>query len=283
MAKRTFLTKSQVAESKERAPRGAQESAAFSLWLGQALEANLSQLPHWKEAGPIALGSWARNELCPKSDIDLLLVGDEKKAAAFTAAALSEGLNLRCRIPEDINDWTRGVAPFDVLALLHGRPFSESAAKALQEQQVRIHAWAAEFKRSLRSAMSEERKSRGKRYDSVSNYLEPNIKYGPGGLRDLQQALYVWELDVKKFKDKMVFLHQLSASKSLLLAIRQQLHVLGGEELLTGPLQKPLAEAFGFENVKDFMRELQNHLSEVSFYADWAVEWAKSGKPPETT
>ena len=30
----------------------------------------------WKAALPIALGSWARDELCPRSDVDLLFVGD---------------------------------------------------------------------------------------------------------------------------------------------------------------------------------------------------------------
>ncbi|MDZ4081478.1 MAG: hypothetical protein U1E10_00960, partial [Bdellovibrionales bacterium] len=60
----------------------------------------------WIEALPIALGSWARRELTPKSDLDILFAGSEVAAAAITKAAMEAGLGIRSRIPEDRADWS---------------------------------------------------------------------------------------------------------------------------------------------------------------------------------
>jgi len=38
----------------------------FSDWLGQKLLENLESFSAWEGACPIALGSWARYELCPR-------------------------------------------------------------------------------------------------------------------------------------------------------------------------------------------------------------------------
>ena len=51
--------------------------AQFSRWMGEKLFESLTQVEDWELSEPIALGSWARDELSPRSDIDLLFVGEE--------------------------------------------------------------------------------------------------------------------------------------------------------------------------------------------------------------
>ena len=81
----------------------------------------------WQKAQPVALGSWARRELTPKSDLDLLFLGDAEAAAQITRHAQEAGLPIRSRIPESYDDLTVGVETFDVLALLTARGLTEQS------------------------------------------------------------------------------------------------------------------------------------------------------------
>jgi [protein-PII] uridylyltransferase len=252
----------------------------FSEWLEAKLVARLSHIPEWIEVGAVALGSWARGELSPRSDIDVLLIGDESKILSFVTKLTSEGVKLRYRVPEDIQDWTVGVEPFDVLAVLHGRALNECVAEALEHQKTMIRKRGSRFLRTLMRAMGEERRERSRRYDSITNYLEPNLKYGPGGLRDLQQALYVHELFIQKFQDQVSHnsIEVFSKYRQFFLTIRRRLHLMGGGDSVSAGDQKELALWFGYTEVKSFMRDIQVGLSRVSFYADWMVNRARASK-----
>ncbi|MEK7356379.1 MAG: HD domain-containing protein, partial [Bdellovibrionota bacterium] len=195
----------------------------------------------------------------------------------LVADAAKEGLKLRYRMPADLTDWTVGVEPFDVLALLRAIPLDEAARPRLEDQQRQLRARGAELKKTLIRAMVEERKSRAERFDSISNYLEPNLKYGPGGLRDLEQALALRDLDPDRFHgaDAMHAFDVLLYYKAFFLTVRQRLHFSeGGSEILSAPEQKPIADWFGFKSPRDFMKEIQKGVARVSFYADWAFEQA---------
>lgn len=292
MATRSFLNHDELSEAVERfrpieeAPQEgvgqinfSQLGREFSLWLGEVLERRLSVLPHWQQAMPVAIGSWARDELCPKSDIDLIFCGPEEDVLALVNEIHEQGLKLRYRVPEDMEDWTQGVGPFDVLAILHARAFDWDTGERLSQQQLLIRERGATFHKLLIQAMVEERKKRNQRYDSISNFLEPNIKYGPGGLRDLQQALYVYELFQEKFVDAHHAIQVLEHYKNFFLSVRQKLHLMGASEVLTATEQLELAQWFGFSDVKAFMREIQIGLSRVSFYAEWVVERARASRP----
>lgn len=259
------------------ADKALSESDNFSTWLGQYLEGKLKKIPGWQEALPIALGSWARGELAPHSDIDLLFVGEEAAVLKFVEQAQAQGLKIRYRMPEDPKDWTVNVKSFDVLALLDARAFDERSHKMLLEQQALIASKGKSFVQSLLKDMTVERKSRNERFDSISNYLEPNIKYGPGGLRDLTQAQYVFKLFEKRFKDSPWVFETLKQDKAFLLRLRQKLNLQASSDVLLSTEQIELAKWFGFENVQDFMREVQQRLSRVSFVADWVVAAAKAG------
>jgi [protein-PII] uridylyltransferase len=277
-----LLAASQKLTAPSRAPNGDETQSLpgpeFSLELQSRLLKRLSAHPSWVKSGPIALGSWSRNELSPKSDIDLLFTGDEAEVSKLVADFSKQGLKLRSRMPEDPNDWTVGVEPFDWLALINARPLADiTLAARLEEQKDRARA----RRKDILKAMVQERRSRNERYDSITNYLEPNLKYGSGGLRDLEQALALKELFPEKFTspDDQHAFDVLSYYKRFFLLVRQRLHLSeGAGDLLTAPEQAPLAKWFGYPRSRDFMKEIQKGVSRVSFYADWAFEVATASR-----
>lgn len=252
----------------------------FSLWLGDQLLAKLSQHSLWPKTEPFRLGSWARDELCPKSDIDMIFAGPEDVVQKFVGEMQSEGLRLRARVPQDLRDWTVGVEPFDVLALIGAKAFFSSGDALLQVQKERIRACGSHhWPERIRKAIESERSLRQSRHDSVANYLEPNIKYGPGGLRDLEQALALRDLFAKRFSADDLAWPVLWHHKNFWLALRQRLHLNGGNDVLTGPDQLEFANDWGFDDLQSFMRVFQAGVSEVDFYARWALERAKKAAP----
>lgn len=290
MAKRTFLTAEEiiVAAGEIRAPRIqefseeglsiSRTSKEFSLWLGDQLQKKFEQLDGWEDAEPVALGSWARDELCPSSDIDLIFCGKNSAVKKLVDQIHEAGFRLRYRVPQNLSDWTVGVEPFDVLAILQARAFHWKTVEKLVQQQAKIEEKGLAFKTQLMKAMKAERRERFERYNSISNFLEPNIKYGPGGLRDLQQALYVSQLYPDRFVEAERALKIIDEYKVLFLSIRQKLHLIGGAEVLTANEQLELADWMGFADHLTFMKTLQTGLARVSFYADWMVAQVTESK-----
>ncbi|WP_413570659.1 HD domain-containing protein [Bdellovibrio sp. HCB117] len=250
----------------------------FSGWLSARLEELFKSSPEWEKCHPIILGSWARGELSPKSDIDVLFCGDEEKVKLFVDKANEQGLKLRYRMPHNPSDWTENVEAFDILALLKARPWTPEGAQKLFEQQKKIWSKKNYYRRILLKAVKEERKNRAKRFDSITNYLEPNIKFGPGGLRDLEQGLQIYELFAEKFTHPGHALNVLHYYRNYFLNIRQKLHLEGHGDILSNAVQFDLAKWMGFKTHKDFMRDLQRGLSRVHFYSDWIVEVAESSE-----
>ncbi|HWU43719.1 MAG TPA: nucleotidyltransferase domain-containing protein, partial [Bdellovibrio sp.] len=253
-------------------------SESFSRWLATKLEDTLKAFPEWREIHPIMLGSWARGELSPQSDIDLLFCGDEKKVQIFVDKVQEAGLKLRYRMPHNSQDWTENVEAFDILALLKARPLTPEGAQKLFEQQKKIWAKKKYFRRILLKAVQEERKKREERFDSITNYLEMNIKYGPGGLRDLEQGLQIYELFAEKFVNPGHALNVLNYYRNYFLCLRQKLHLEGHGDVLSSSSQFDMAQWMGFKTHKDFMRSLQRGLSRVHFYSDWIVAVAESSE-----
>lgn len=261
-------------------PAQADRGLEFSDWLESRLLARLSESKEWPEVGAIALGSWARRELCPCSDIDLLLIGSESQVLSFVAKQAAEGLRLRYRMPLNQEDWTEGVEAFDVLGILHARALDHKAEHLLKLQQEKIKKRGSAYLRSLVKSMYEERNSRHSRYDSISNYLEPNLKYGPGGLRDLQQAYYLFDLFPQKFRDELSehSLEIFEKYRQFLLTLRRRLHLMGSGDSVIAAYQQELASWFGYSDVKNFMRNIQLALGRVNFYADWMMERVRASQ-----
>jgi [protein-PII] uridylyltransferase len=162
--------------------------------------------------------------------------------------------------------------------LLKARPTTPASARKLYDQQKKIWNRKKQFRQVLLKAVKEERKSRAGRYDSITNYLEPNIKYGPGGLRDLEQGLQIYELFAEKFTNPGHALNVLNYYRHYFLSLRHKLHLEGHGDILSSAAQFDIGQWMGFKSHKDFMRSLQRGLSRVHFYSDWIVEVAEASE-----
>ena len=290
LAFRTFLTEEELQEAQKVLKpsvfrptqavklRRSPEANSFSLWLGDRLLEKLTTLPEWTTSQPVALGSWARFEICPRSDIDMLFCGAEEDVAKLVATLNERGLKIRQRIPSDLANWTLGVDDYDIISLLGARAFHEEVQEKLMHQQQWVRSYIKTWRKKWLTVIHSERKVRNHRYDSISNYLEPNIKYGKGGLRDLQQALFIFEMFPEKFADRNDVKILLQHHKAFLLNLRQYMHLQGLDEIIVATEQKTMSEWMGFTSTKDFMKEVQWCLSEVSFYTDWVFERAKTSE-----
>ncbi|WP_413287439.1 HD domain-containing protein [Bdellovibrio sp. HCB337] len=250
----------------------------FASWLSSQLEEKLKAFPGFIECEPVILGSWSRGELCPISDIDILFCGPEGKVKDLTDRFHQAGLKVRYRVPKNPEDWTEGVESFDILSLWKAKPLSSEAASKLLLQQKRLWENKKQLRQSLIKDLLSERKQRASRYNSISNYLEPNLKYGPGGLRDIEQALQVYDLFSDKFQNPGHALSVLNYHKAYLLTLRQKLHLMGCGEVLVNTAQFDLAKFFNFKTHKDFMRDLERGLSRSHFYVNWIFQVASSSQ-----
>jgi len=237
--------------------------------LEEELLKKLNSFDGFRESHPVALGSLARQEFCLQSDIDLLCFGPEESVRVFSRSAQEAGLKVRLRYPENLEDWTLGVNPFDVLALTQARAlFLEDQAQVqVQRDQIfqRNTFWAREILKGIRL----EKKGRRERYDSVANYLQPNIKFGPGGLRDIEQILsYLGFFKLEIFLEFPESIHGLKNYKQFLLNLRQVAHMLGVGDTLSAQVQPIMAEVLGFKDLRKFTSKIQASLNEASFLAD---------------
>ena len=211
-----------------------------------------------------AVGGYGRGELYPQSDVDLLVLADEAAQGAH-ADALARLFALLWDAGLPVGHAVRSLAQcmqaatddITVLtALLEARPLVADAgmAAALQAAIAPALAWAPG---DYFIAKREELRQRHARFGDTSDNLEPNLKEGPGGLRDLQTLRWM-AMRVAGTRDleALVELGQLGAEefatldreRRLLSRLRFGLHLVARkrEERLRFDHQKTLAERLGY-------------------------------------
>ncbi len=138
-----------------------------------------------------AVGGYGRGELFPRSDIDLLVFGGPPAQLAHEAAlarlfallwdcglAVSHAVRSASQCREAATDQTV------LTALIEARPIlaDDAARRALREAIDDRELWPA---RAFFLAKLEELRNRHQRFGDTADNLEPDLKDGPGGLRDL--------------------------------------------------------------------------------------------------
>ncbi|MFE8598487.1 [protein-PII] uridylyltransferase [Archangium violaceum] len=228
----------------------------------------------------VALGSYGRRELSPHSDLDLLLLrgpGVSEEATAPLARVfptllwdLKRAVGWSARGPEECaraadSDHTIRTALLDSRFVTGDadvfRHLSEDVLPELLTH--RADAYIQDKVQELRA--------RRERFGDSVFLLEPNLKQGNGGLRDLETALWIARV---RFRTRGLtgLLQQsilpgsqvarLKAARDFLLRIRHQLHFLRGrkEDRLTFDLQEEVARFLGYQQgpvlpVEAFMRD----------------------------
>src|SRR5690606_39071928 len=138
-----------------------------------------------------AVGGYGRGELFPYSDIDLLVLAAEAEQharrdalARFFALLWDIGLEASHAVRSPGQCTQAAADPTVLTALLESRPLvagiadRSALAAAISPERV----WPA---RDYFLAKAEEQRQRHERFGDTSDNLEPNLKDGPGGLRDL--------------------------------------------------------------------------------------------------
>jgi [protein-PII] uridylyltransferase len=217
----------------------------------------------------LATGGYGRYELSPGSDIDITFVPSEEGSPGLDEVArrmyhllmdlITIGADLKVGYAYRLIDDCDGLEHPTQTALLDARPIAGSVALA--------HRFADALMDHLRPAAfayhkAEERKENWLKYGETVFCVEPNLKEGPGGLRDLQAAGWIararygirnaalWpELrGLGLISDRE--LTETFAAKEFLLKVRHRLHQLSGRQndTLSADRQEELAPLLGFES-----------------------------------
>ncbi len=139
-----------------------------------------------------AIGGYGRGELFPQSDIDVLVLADDAlqqahrdALARFLALLWDAGLQASQAV-RSLAQCTEAAADQTVLtAMLESRVLAADAAAsdALRVAVAPEKVWPA---RDYFEAKRAEQAQRHARFGDTADNLEPNLKDGPGGLRDIQ-------------------------------------------------------------------------------------------------
>lgn len=219
-----------------------------------------------------AVGGYGRRELSPQSDIDVLLITTRRTDVSSMAEALwypvwDEGLKLGHAVRtvsealdlagEDLDTAT------SMLALRHvaGDPAlsHDLAERALALWRKQADRWLGELSESVRS--------RHRRAGDAAFLLEPDLKDGRGGLRDVHAIHWAQAArPVMLSGDDAA----LSDAYAVLLDARVELHRRTGRrgDVLLLQEQDAVAEALGFANTDTYMRQLSAAARTVAWRSD---------------
>lgn len=222
---------------------------------------------------PIILGSLARDELCPQSDLDFVFLGAEEKVKIWMQWAQEKGLKVRARVPIDKNDLSVGVETWDFLSLIDGKAFTKSAKEILHSEQKKILKSKKTQKKIWLKKIHKDREQRSNIWDSLETLLEPQLKLGRGGIRDLYQSRLIIKLmssEDSRIDEYVVKVF--NEALKIFLSVRIFLHLHNQSDRVSSHIQSELAAAMNFDNYQDFMRILVKEFSRVSFYSEWLLE-----------
>ena len=233
----------------------------------------------------VAVGGYARKVLCPHSDIDLLLVND----GAGPADEL-EDLAQRVLYPlwdsklqvghlvgsiEEILSQGDG-DPARQTSLLDCRYLAGSHSLFDTLRHGVAHRTQTRWRDELIGRVRPENQGRWRRYGDSVFLLEPHVKEGKGGLRDLHWLLWIGRV-VFGLRGDMDFLlagimepahyQAITEAWEFLLRVRVALHEHAGraDDRLRFEHQQPIAKALGFRKaggllaVERFMGEYYRH------------------------
>ena len=252
--------------------------------------------PALRGASLLAVGGYGRGEMYPASDVDVLVLlpqrysrGARGEVGAFLAFLWDAGLKIGhgARTVAESRDKARADITI-MTALLEARLLTGSGrlfrqlGKAINARGV----WpGGPFYRAKVREQSERRREHG---DTASN-LEPDVKNGPGGLRDLHTVRWV---TLRRFGDASLDtllshklmpsekLDELRAARDFLSRVRFALHLNAGrmEDRLLFDHQKQLAGVFGYHDrsgnraVEQFMQRYYRTTRSVSLFSEIALQ-----------
>jgi [protein-PII] uridylyltransferase len=268
--------------------RGRAFGAALSDAVDAALLEAFGNLESHGELVLVALGSYSRRELCPGSDVDVLLVHSLRgRGAAETIRAMTEQLwyplwDAGFVTGHGARTIKESVALADndldaLTSLLDLRVLAGSGDLALQLERKARDLAARRRARVLRM-LADAAEVRRVRPGVIADLLEPDLKEGAGGLRDLQAFDWSgWALGAPGGCDSMIErglltpadLARVETGRELLLDIRVALQRVTGShsDRLALQEQDAVAAQLGFESADALVHDLASAAREIAWIA----------------
>jgi len=244
----------------------------------------------------IAGGGYGRGELHPASDIDLMILFEKQPDKALQEC-VSNFLQFLWDIGMDVGSSVRTLADcvnaakqdITVMTNLIEMRYltgSHTLFKEIQERTSPEHIWNS---KDFFEAKIEEQEKRHQKYHDSAYNLEPNVKEGPGGLRDIHTIGWVAK---RHFGAKTLYglvqhgfltngeYKKLQNAQKFFWRIRCLLHNIAGrkEDSLLFDYQRILAEKFGYLDssanlaVEKFMKQYYRAIMEVHSLNDMLLQ-----------
>ncbi|MBM4244662.1 MAG: [protein-PII] uridylyltransferase [Deltaproteobacteria bacterium] len=253
----------------------------------------------------LAQGGYGRAELNPQSDIDLLFLyphkvtpyvetvnekilytlWDTRLQVGFAVRTVAECVRLAA------TDLKIKTALIDARYVCGDRPLAEEFTRGL-ERDIKPRATAKFFREKLN-----ESQERHHEYGDSVYLLEPQLKEGQGGLRDLHTALWIAKIKFKvsslrelavKGVMNATELAELEHARDFLFRVRNAMHFLtrSHQDQLTFDLQEQVATNLGYavggngnlKPVERFLKDYYLQASAVTRFAQAIID--RSVNPP---
>ncbi|MBT8115165.1 MAG: [protein-PII] uridylyltransferase, partial [Arenicella sp.] len=230
----------------------------------QAWLQHTEELPDNLEIELIAVGGYGRSELHPYSDVDLLILlrGDSYHEAqgcveVFLRFLWDIGLEIGHSVRSIKDCLKEARADITVMTnLLEARHLAgdKSLFEALDDKVRNSRLWPRD---KFFQAKFQEQEKRHEQLRDTAYSLEPNIKESPGGLRDLQTVLWVYNrhYGTRSFREmneqgyiKDDEYRVLIRARNVLWKMRASLHLINKrrEDRLLFDSQRQMATDFGY-------------------------------------
>lgn len=235
----------------------------------------------------VAVGGYGRGELSPQSDLDVLLVHDPRRDPA-EVAAIAEGIwypiwDTGVKLGHAVRSIPEAVALADgdldtATALLDCRHLAGDAALSGELAATALERWRRKARKRL-VELSRSVVERHERAGEVAFLLEPDLKEGRGGLRDVHALRWAQAAGAPMIDGHAA---EVAAHHEALLAVRVELHRRTGRpgDKLLLEEQDAVAAALGDADADETMRRVATAARAIAWRSDesWRVIDADLGR-----
>ncbi len=239
----------------------------------------------------VGIGGLGRHELLPYSDLDLMLLHDNKSADVLQRVADELWYPLwdsNVRLDHSVRtvSGALGVANTDVIVALGMLDARHVAGDARLSEEL-IAGARRQWRSAIRSRMDElvdVTHARWQRSGRISQRAEPDLKSGRGGLRDVQ---LLDALGVAQLIDRHGMARPETPGGSLddayltLLDVRTELHRVSGRghDLLLAQYADEISAALHFGDRFDLSRKLSGAGRTIAYHAETGLRTAQNALP----
>ena len=271
------------------------------LSLFQAVHAALLQSGRWQPTSLAAVGSYGRGAVAFSSDLDVRLLAHarledaQEIAEALLYPLWDSGLTIGHQVvtASALVELARGDLP-TATSLLDWRVVAgdPKPSRGLLRRAFEGVFGVGQLQHFL-DRIAERAAERHARYGGSVYVLEPDVKNGPGGLRDLDVAHWAararWQVAELPMLVKYGVLvprewQPIAEAREFMWQVRNQLHVHAGRrsDRLSFDRQEQIAEHFGYgckgPDVERFMRDYYRHARQLVRARDMLL--ARAAPPP---